>query len=94
VRSTFIQQRSYRCHDVAKNAVARIGKKLKATTLSRGSSTTSNMSKKNEKIKRLFDRGITDPRLIAQKLGYKGNAMVAGIDKVNEALRELGITLL
>lgn len=49
------------------------------------------MSKKDEKIKRLFDKGMTDPRLIARKLGYEGGAMVAGIARVREDMQRLGL---
>lgn len=52
------------------------------------------MNKKNEKVRKLWERGITDPRIIAQKLGYNGNAMTAGIERVNQALKTLGITTL
>lgn len=50
------------------------------------------MNKKEQKIRKLWDRGITDPRVIAQKLGYSGNALTAGTEKVNEALKNMGIT--
>ena len=50
------------------------------------------MNKRELKIKRLWERGLTDPRVIAQKLGYSGNALTAGVEKVNEALKNMGIT--
>lgn len=52
------------------------------------------MNKKNEKVRKLWERGITDPKIIAQKLGYTGNAMTAGIERVEEAIKTLGIKLL
>lgn len=52
------------------------------------------MNKKDARIKRLWDKGVTDPKVIAQKLGYKGNALTSGIEDVKEALKRVGITLL
>jgi len=49
------------------------------------------LNKKDEKIKRLWERGVRDQTVLARKLGYTGNATTAGIDKVNEALRRLGL---
>lgn len=46
---------------------------------------------KNERIKKLWDRGVRDPRIIAKKIGYSGAALTAGIERVNEALILLGI---
>lgn len=48
------------------------------------------MSKK-EKIKKLLDRGVSDPRVIAQKLGFKGNSLTRGVEEVNKVMEELGI---
>lgn len=44
------------------------------------------MSKLDDKIQRLWDRGICDPRVIAKKLGYSGNSLTAGIERVKEHL--------
>ena len=49
------------------------------------------MSKTEEKIKRLWDRGIRDPRIIAKKLGHSGNALTAGIERVVESLKALNL---
>lgn len=49
------------------------------------------MNKKELKIKKLVDRGVYDPKTIAQKLGYKGNALTHGIEEVNNVLGKLGI---
>ena len=38
----------------------------------------------------MLERGKTDPRLIARKLGYSGGALTAGIEKVKEIMVELG----
>lgn len=46
------------------------------------------MSKLDDKIQRLWDRGICDPRVIAKKLGYSGNSLTAGIERVKEHLIE------
>lgn len=37
------------------------------------------------------ERGVYDPKTIAQKLGYKGNALTHGIEEVNGILVKLGI---
>ncbi len=49
------------------------------------------MNAKNERIKKLWERGIRDPKVIAKKLGYSGNAITAGIERVKEGLKSLGI---
>ena len=49
-------------------------------------------NKKDAKIKKLVERGVYDPKVIAHKLGYTGNALVAGIERVNEGMKRLGIT--
>jgi DNA-binding CsgD family transcriptional regulator len=46
---------------------------------------------KNERIKKMWERGIRDPRIIAKKLGYSGNSVTAGIERVHEGLVALGI---
>lgn len=46
---------------------------------------------KNERIRKLWERGVRDPRIIAKKIGYTGNAITAGIQRVHEALKALGI---
>lgn len=51
------------------------------------------MNKKNEKVRKLWERGITDLSVIARKLGYNGNATTAGIERVKEALKSLGIEI-
>lgn len=49
------------------------------------------MNKKNEKIIKLWERGITDFAVIARKLGYTGNSIQSGIERVKEGLRAKGI---
>lgn len=48
---------------------------------------------KDLRIKKLIERGITEPRTIARKIGYTGNATQAGIARVHDACKRLGITL-
>jgi hypothetical protein len=50
------------------------------------------MNSKNERIRKLWERGVTDPKVIARKLGYSGAALTAGIERVKEGLKALGIT--
>lgn len=47
------------------------------------------MNKRQEKIRRLWERGIRDPRVIAQKLGVKGARMTSEIGRINEVIRIL-----
>lgn len=47
------------------------------------------MNKRKEKIRKLGERGIYDPKVIAQKLGYKGNALTHGISEVEKIQGEL-----
>lgn len=49
-------------------------------------------NKKDERIRKLIERGVHDPKVIAHKLGYTGNALTAGIERVNEGMKRLGIT--
>lgn len=48
-------------------------------------------NKKNEKIRKLWERGVRDPKIIAKKLGFTGNAMTSGIERVKEGLQALNI---
>jgi hypothetical protein len=48
---------------------------------------------KDLKVKKLIERGVTDPKTIARKLGYTGNATQAGIERVHHACKNLGISL-
>ena len=48
-------------------------------------------NKKDEKIKKLWERGITDLKILARKLGYGGASTTAGIERVKEGLKRLGI---
>lgn len=65
---------------------------LQSTTLiqKRKTRKQKSMNKRTEKIARLWDRGVTDPRVIALKLGYSGAALTAGIERVKEELVALG----
>lgn len=38
----------------------------------------------------LLDKGVTDPKVIAKKLGYKGNALTSGIERVREIMKGVG----
>lgn len=49
------------------------------------------MNKKNERVKKLWERGVRDLSVLARKIGYNGSANTAGIERVKEALRSLGI---
>ena len=44
------------------------------------------MNKKEKKIAALYNRGITDPRTIAYKLGYKGASLTPAISYVKDVL--------
>ena len=48
------------------------------------------MNKKNEKIKKLYNKGF-DEKQIARRLGYSGGAMTAGVERVREGMRVMGI---
>lgn len=50
------------------------------------------MNKKDLRIKKLWDRGFTDLRVLAHKVGYTGSATDAGIERVKEALRNWGVS--
>jgi hypothetical protein len=49
------------------------------------------MNHKDERIRKLHNRGVTDPQIIAQKIGYSGKSLEAGIQRVIEAFERLGI---
>lgn len=49
------------------------------------------MNKKNERVRKMWDRGIRDLSFIAKRLGYTGGANTAGVERVKEALQALGI---
>ncbi len=46
------------------------------------------MNKKDERIRKLWERGVTDLPSIARKLGYAA-ALTAGIERVKQALKRL-----
>lgn len=50
------------------------------------------MNKKNERIRKLWEKGTRDLSVIARKIGYNGGANTAGVERVKEGLRSLGIT--
>lgn len=50
-------------------------------------------NKKNLKIKKLWDRGVTDLSIIARKIGYTGNAITAGVERVKEGLKAQGVNI-
>ena len=45
------------------------------------------MNKKDERIKKLYLRGVTDLKVLARKLGYNGANLVSGIERVKEGLK-------
>lgn len=47
------------------------------------------MNKRKEKIRKLTQRGIYDPKVIAQKLGYKGGALTHAISEIEKIQGEL-----
>lgn len=47
------------------------------------------MTKTQKKVRSLLERGITDPAVIARKLGYKGSALTAGIVRVKQIIEEV-----
>ncbi len=48
------------------------------------------MNQKTERIRKLYERGITSKGEIAKKIGY-GGAIEKGIERVTEAFIKLGI---
>ncbi len=44
------------------------------------------MNKKDERIKKLWNRGVHDPKVIARKLGYAGSALSSGVERVRGVL--------
>ena len=94
MKKIFIKERGFHFQRDVRTVARRIGSAGMRIDLLRVSSTKQMSNKKNEKVRRLWERGITDPRIIAQKLGYTGNSMTAGIEWVNQALKTLGITAL
>lgn len=48
------------------------------------------MNKKDERIKKLFEKGLPE-KTIAKKIGYDGAAITAGIERVREGLKRLGL---
>lgn len=49
------------------------------------------INKKNEKIRKQWNKGHRDIALIAKKIGYTGNAITAGVERVKEGLQALGL---
>lgn len=49
------------------------------------------MNKKNEKIRKQWEKGNRDIPSIARKLGYSGNAITAGVERVREGLITMGL---
>lgn len=46
---------------------------------------------KEDKVKKLYSKGVTEPKLIAKKLGFTGGSLTAGIAFVNDTFRKLGL---
>lgn len=51
------------------------------------------MSKKEDKVIRLWGEGVCDLRFLAKRIGYEGAALTAGIEKVKQILTINGIKL-
>lgn len=47
------------------------------------------LNKKDERVRKLWERGIRDKSLLARKLGFTGEATRAGIERVNQAIINL-----
>lgn len=50
---------------------------------------TQRLSQKDQRIIKLHAKGITDSAKLAQKIGYSGKMLEAGIARVHEALDKL-----
>lgn len=50
---------------------------------------TMSFNKKDERIRKLWERGVRDLATLARKIGYAGNATTAGIERVKEALKRM-----
>lgn len=46
-------------------------------------------SKKDRRILKMVERGIGDAKVIARKIGYSGDSLTAGIERVKEGLKRL-----
>lgn len=46
---------------------------------------------KDERIKKLWERGIRDKAIIARKIGYTGEATRVGVERVNDAIKRLNL---
>lgn len=47
------------------------------------------INKKDERVRKLWEKGIRDKKTLARKLGYSGNAMIVGIERVEEAIKRM-----
>lgn len=47
------------------------------------------LNKKEEKIRRLWEKGIRDYTILAKRLGYSGNSLTVGVEKVREIISRL-----
>ncbi len=47
------------------------------------------MNHKDERIRKLWERGVRDHKVIAKKLGFGGSAMDKGLERVKEGLGRL-----
>lgn len=50
------------------------------------------MNTKDERIKKLWERGVRDPKVLARKLGFTGEATQKGIERVHEGLKRLKLS--
>lgn len=46
-------------------------------------------SKKDRRILKCIKNGVGDPKIIARKIGYSGDSLTAGIERVKEGMERL-----
>ena len=46
-------------------------------------------SKKDRRILKCIRNGVSDPKIIAKKIGYSGDSLTAGIERVKEGMEKL-----
>lgn len=52
---------------------------------------TQRLSQKDQRIVKLHEKGMRDLSRIAQKIGYNGKMLDAGVERVREGLERAGI---
>ena len=48
-------------------------------------------NKKDERVRKLWERGVYDRHVLARKLGYTGGAHEKGLERVQEAIERMGL---